>query len=127
MSDKSWKFGLLLLGLVIAPFLLMALGQFRHPYDVDTLSRYLPPSWSYPCGTDALGRDMLARTLYAAGLSLKVVAESVVLSFVLALLLGCVAGYASRRWPDHLISWIISLLYTIPFSLSFMAGFPRAA
>jgi len=123
MKAKGWKLGVFLIVLVIAPFVLMELGQLRHPYDVDTVLRYLTPSWSYPFGTDALGRDMLGRTLYAAGLSLKVVVQSVGLSFILALILGGIAGYAYGRWPDRLISWIISLLYTVPFILIVLAVF----
>jgi peptide/nickel transport system permease protein len=66
---------------------------------------------------------MMARTLYAAGLSLKVVVQSVALSFLLALVLGGIAGYAYGHWPDHAISWIISLLYTVPFILIVVAVF----
>lgn len=123
MRTRYWQLGSFLIALFAAPFLLVSLGQFRHPYDVNTVLRYLPPSWSYPFGTDALGRDMLARTLYASGLSLRVVTQSVALSFVLALLLGGISGYAAGRWPDHLISWVISLLYTIPFLLIVIAVF----
>jgi ABC-type dipeptide/oligopeptide/nickel transport system permease subunit len=123
MKVRYWQLGGFLAALFVAPFLLMALGQYRHPYDVNTVVRYLAPSWNYPFGTDALGRDMLARTLYATGLSLQVVTQSVAVSFVLALLLGGISGYAAGMWPDHLISWVISLLYTIPFFLIVMAVF----
>ena len=98
-----------------APFALMAAGEARDPFLVDTARAYLAPGPDQPFGTDALGRDLLARTLYAAGLSLKVVAQSVVLSLVLALLLGGAAGYAAGRPLDRVIGWTISLLYTVPF------------
>ena len=107
--------------LAVAPFALMAAGQARDPLAIDTARTYLAPAIGWPFGTDALGRDLLARTLYAAGLSLRVVIQSVAVSLVLAVFLGAVAGYTAGRWPDRLIGWTISLLYTVPFILIVVA------
>ena len=104
-----------------APFVLMAAGEARDPFLVDTVRGYLAPGVHQPFGTDALGRDLLARTLYAAGLSLKVVAQSVVISLVLALVLGSLAGYTAGGLTDRAIGWIISLVYTVPFILIVVA------
>ena len=104
-----------------APFVLMAAGEARDPFLVDTARGYLPPGVDQPFGTDALGRDLLARTLYAAGLSLWVVAQSVGISLVLALVLGGLAGYTAGRLTDRAIGWIISLVYTVPFILIVVA------
>ena len=108
--------------LAAAPFVLLAAGESRSPLLIDTARTYLAPGVGHPFGTDALGRDLLARTLYAAGLSLRVVAQSVVVSLVLALLLGGVAGYTAGRLPDRIIGWTISLLYTVPFILIAVAA-----
>ncbi len=109
--------------LALTPAALMLVGSSGDPYAVETARAYQGPGFSHPFGTDGLGRDMLARTAYAAGLSLKVVFEAVVISFVLALLLGGVAGYWNGRWPDRSVSWIISLLFTVPFILIVVAIF----
>ena len=106
---------------LFAPFALMAAGQTRDPFLIDTARTYVAPAPDLPFGTDALGRDLFARTLYAAGLSLKVVAQSVALSLVLSLLLGGAAGYTAGRLTDRLIGWIISLLFTVPFILIVVA------
>ena len=111
---RVWAlFGLLA---AVPPAFLWA-GQMREPLRVDTDEAYTAPTWGRPFGTDALGRDMLARTLYAAGLSLRVATQAVAVSLALAILLGGIAGYTAGRWPDRIISWVISLLYTVPFIL----------
>lgn len=109
--------------LALLPAALMLAGTARDPYLVDTTRAYQAPSWNYPFGTDGLGRDMLARTVYATGLSLKVVFSAVVISFALALLLGGIAGYTHGKWPDRAISWFVSLLFTVPFILIVVALF----
>lgn len=99
---------------VVFPILCTQLGGMLDPYTANPSLQYAPPSWNAPFGRDSLGRDMLARTLYATGLSLLVVLLSVAVSFVLSLLLGATAGYFHHQWPDAIISWMISLLYTVP-------------
>ncbi|WP_420711828.1 ABC transporter permease subunit [Streptomyces sp. MMG1533] len=44
----------------------VALGLPRDPLALDTGERLRPPSWSHPFGTDALGRDVLARVAHGA-------------------------------------------------------------
>lgn len=102
---------------------LAATGRIRDPFQIDTSRRYEAPRLEAPFGTDALGRDLLARTGRAAGTTLSVVGQSLVLSFALALPLGLLAGYFKDRWPDRVISWVIALLYTIPSILLVVAVF----
>jgi peptide/nickel transport system permease protein len=123
MLRRNWKLFLFLAALAIVPYALLAIGRASDPYAIETSHSYLAPGRQYPFGTDGLGRDMLARTLYATGLSLKVVVQSVGLSFILALILGGLAGYTQGRWPDLMVTWLISLLYTVPFILIVVAIF----
>ncbi|MER5217977.1 ABC transporter permease subunit [Streptomyces sp. NPDC002838] len=44
----------------------IALGLPRDPLALDTAERLQRPSWAYPFGTDALGRDVLARVAHGA-------------------------------------------------------------
>ena len=125
MSPKGRVARLALLGglLVLAPIGLKNLGTTLDPYRVDTSNAYIAPTLAQPFGTDGLGRSQLARTAFAAGLSLQVVSVSIAISFTLALVLGGIAGYWTGRWPDLLISWIISLLFSVPFLLIVVAIF----
>lgn len=101
----------------LLPIVLMRVGDIRHPYLTDLGVRFHPPQFAHPFGTDNLGRDLLARTLFATGLSLSVAGRAFVLALVLAITLGTVAGLAKDRWPDCVISYIIALIFTVPFIL----------
>ncbi|MBC9730479.1 ABC transporter permease subunit [Streptomyces sp. TRM68367] len=78
-----------LLGLVVA-------GLLRDPAQVDTAARLVPPSLEHPLGTDALGRDLLARlghgALRTAGVALAVTAVSAVTGLLLGLVPRASAG-----------------------------------
>ncbi|ELP64874.1 ABC transporter, permease protein [Streptomyces turgidiscabies Car8] len=75
---------------------LVAAGLLRDPLYVDTAARLLPPSAAHPLGTDALGRDMLARlghgALRTAGAALAVTGVSAVLGLLLGMAARVGAG-----------------------------------
>lgn len=64
-------------------------------------------------GTDNLGRDVFSRTLYATRTSLSIGVLGVAISFVLALLIGGIAGYAAG-WIDSAIQRITEVIRVIP-------------
>jgi peptide/nickel transport system permease protein len=53
-----------------------------------------PPSPAHPFGTDSLGRDVLARTVYGSKVSIQVAVTAVLVAAALGSPLGIVAGYA---------------------------------
>jgi len=55
--------------------------------------RYAPPGGAFPLGTDALGRDVLSRTLHGAKLSLPLALAVVGASALAGALLGAIAGF----------------------------------
>lgn len=87
----------LALGIAIALFWVLAtlFAQFMAPYDpLQMVGRRLqPPSWTHWLGTDALGRDVLSRTLYGAQQSLPIAVIVVALSVTIGALLGAISGY----------------------------------
>lgn len=108
---------ILLLLLYAVPIALLYAGRVQNPNRIDSSRRYVSPSAAAWFGTDGLGRDSFARTVYASGLSLKAASQSLVISFILALVLGGIAGFNKGTWSDWIISWAISIIYTIPFVL----------
>ncbi len=73
------------------------------PFDLATVSLLdarTPPawleggSWTYPLGTDNLGRDIFSTILYGSRISLVVGFASIALAMVLGVGLGLVSGYA---------------------------------
>jgi len=123
MLKSNLKVIVFVVVLLLLPYVLLAIGERSDPFTVNTSQAYKQPSMENILGTDSLGRNMFARTVYASGLSLKVVMQSVLISFLLALFLGCLSGYTAGSWIDLGITWIIALLYTIPFILIVIAVF----
>jgi peptide/nickel transport system permease protein len=91
-------------------------GPALTPYDPasqDLALRLTGPSVAHPFGLDELGRDILARVLAGARLSLLVGALVVGLSASIGTLLGAVAGYAGGI-VDEVISRVIDTLLAFP-------------
>ena len=77
-------------------------------------SRYLPLfSEGHLLGTDNLGRDHLARLLYAGQVSLFIGFMSALLALVIGVTLGILTGYYGGL-VDDLVNWIITTLNAIP-------------
>src|SRR5262245_39810142 len=72
-----------------------------------------PPSLTHILGTDALGRDVLVRIIIGAPTSLMVGASVALVSAVLGIAGGALAGYRGG-WVDALISRITDYFLTIP-------------
>ena len=102
--------GLLLLALaaIAAPLLTSA-----DPYAPALEERLRPPGPGHPLGQDTLGRDVLARVLHGARISLLVGAVTVGLSIAAGLALGAAAGYAGG-WLDEVVMRGIDLLLAFP-------------
>lgn len=71
-------------------------------------------------GTDASGKDIFSRTLHAIYTSLAVGTLGVVISFVLALIIGGIAGYFGG-WIDSILQMITDAIRTVPPIPLFMA------
>lgn len=82
--------------LVIVFWLIMALfAPWLTAYDAMAMAgrRLQPPSWQHWLGTDALGRDVLTRTLYGAWHSLPIAVLVIFLAVTIGSLLGAVSGF----------------------------------
>ncbi|WP_415233994.1 ABC transporter permease [Pseudorhodobacter sp.] len=71
-------------------------------------------------GTDGSGKDIFGRTLHAIWTSLAVGTLGVMISFVLALMIGGVAGYFGG-WLDSVLQMITDAIRTVPQIPLFMA------
>ena len=70
-------------------------------------------SWTYPLGTDAIGRDMLSRLIYGARLSLLIGISVVAISIAVGTVLGLVAGFF-RGIVEIAIMRIMDIILTLP-------------
>ncbi len=77
-------------------------------------------SWTYPLGTDDVGRDMLSRLIYGARLSLFVGVIVVTLSLALGILLGITSGYFGGYY-ETMIMRLMDIMLALPSLLLAMA------
>src|SRR5213083_2506006 len=84
------------------------------PDDVDIASRLRPSSVQHRLGTDDLGRDVLARMIHGARVSLTVGFLATAISLVIGSLLGALAGYYGGP-ADWLVSRLIEVVLCFPF------------
>jgi peptide/nickel transport system permease protein len=74
------------------------------------------PSWAHPLGTDELGRDLLARMLFGARVSLLVGFTSMLVAMVIGVTLGALAGFYGG-WIDNVLMRIVDAVLALPYLL----------
>lgn len=96
----------------------------------DTRRRLAAPSAEHPFGTDTIGRDILARTIYGGQISLLIGLTAVMVSIVLGTLVGVVTGYFGgmvdsvlMRFTEAMLS-IPSLLLLLVMAKFFSGRIP---
>ncbi len=97
----------LVLGVILVSF---------SPYDPeasDMANRLQSPTWQHPMGTDQLGRDLLTRVLYGGRISLAVAMMVVVITLLVGMPIGAVAGYFGGS-IDNLLMRITDVALTLP-------------
>ena len=79
----------------------------------DTSIKLQSPSREHPFGTDTIGRDILARTIYGGQISLSIGIFAALVEVMLGVLVGAIAGYFGRR-IDDLLMRITEAMLIIP-------------
>ncbi|MDE2485758.1 MAG: peptide ABC transporter permease, partial [Alphaproteobacteria bacterium] len=107
-------------GMIVLALLALAalVGPYLTPFAYDQINKsdvWLPPlRHGHLLGTDALGRDLLARLLMGLRVSLAIGLVATAVSLVIGVAWGAVAGYAGGR-TDEAMMRIVDVLYSLPF------------
>ncbi|MGE0523809.1 MAG: ABC transporter permease [Variibacter sp.] len=114
-----------LIGIIIIVFILLmaSVGAALWPYDpttADFTRTLLPPNRLNWFGTDELGRDVLARILAGARVSLLVGAVSVGIALAVGTAIGLAAGYVGGA-VDGLLMRLMDVLFAFPSILLALA------
>ncbi len=90
----------------------------------DTSQRLEPPSREHPFGTDTVGRDILARTIYGGQISMLIGLSAAAIEVIAGVVIGALAGYYGGVL-DGLLMRFTEAMFTIPqlFLLLVMAKF----
>ena len=90
----------------------------------DTSIRLQPPSREHPFGTDTVGRDILARTIYGGQISILIGLSAAAIEVIAGVLIGALAGYYGGLL-DGILMRFTEAMFTIPqlFLLLVMAKY----
>jgi peptide/nickel transport system permease protein len=108
-----------IVGIVIVAIIVVAalFAPYITSYDVgatDLAMRYLPPSAAHFFGTDSTGRDIFARVIFGARISLQVGLTVVAVSALIGTVLGAIAGYYGG-WVDRIVSgYVFNVFLAFP-------------
>jgi oligopeptide transport system permease protein len=115
LNRAAMASGVLLLLILCAALLLPLLSPYPY-YAPDWQHLVEPPplrGWHF-LGTDALGRDLLVRTMWGCRISLLVGCAASLVSVVIGVLWGTTAGYVGGH-VDALMMRAVDVLYSVPF------------
>lgn len=105
--------GLVIVLLLIAVALLAPWLAAFDPYEQNLDDRLLPPGSVHWLGTDQLGRDILARILHGARITLTIVGLVAVIAAPVGLIAGCVSGYFGG-WLDVAMMRVTDVFLAFP-------------
>jgi peptide/nickel transport system permease protein len=83
------------------------------PLATATANSQLAPSLEHPFGTDKLGRDVYARVVYGAALSLSFGFTATVVALVAGIVIGLASGLAHRS-VDNVIQRALEIMLAFP-------------
>jgi peptide/nickel transport system permease protein len=109
--------GALVLALAVAAAALAPHLPLPDPDTVDTPNRLRPPlTPSHPLGTDEFGRDLMARLVWGARVSLLAGVGTAVLAMLLGVALGVLGGYYTG-WVEAVVMRLTDVLMAFPYIL----------
>jgi peptide/nickel transport system permease protein len=86
---------------------------WKHSYEDSSFPSFAKPSGDFPLGTTQVGKDMVSQILRGTQFSLLIALTVSILSTVVGVVLGALAGYL-RRFTDSVVSRVTDLFLIIP-------------
>ena len=118
-DGRAW-FGVAVILLMVVAAIAAPLLARQDPSAIDLTNQLQGPSGHHWMGTDIQGRDVFARLLYGARISLAVGLLSQGIALALGLVLGLVAGYYGK-WVDELVMRLADVTLAFPTLLLLIA------
>jgi len=118
--DARARIGLLIVALIVLAAALAPLIARHDPIAIDLVRMLEGPSGEHWLGTDIQGRDVWARLVYGARISIAVGVISQGIALLLGVALGLLAGYYGR-WVDELVMRLADVTLAFPTLLLLIA------
>jgi peptide/nickel transport system permease protein/nickel transport system permease protein len=100
------KLALIGFSLIVVIVFIAVFAPFVAPHDplqIDLTQKLQPASFTYPLGTDHLGRCILSRLIYGSRVSLSIALIVVAFTTAISLVVGMVAGYVGGKVDSWLM------------------------
>ncbi len=110
-SNIAW---LTVLLFVVAATVLAPLLPLDHPDDGSLMDSLLGPSRRHLLGTDSVGRDLLARTVFGGRVALVAALQAIVIAALIGIPIGMVIGYIGG-WVDRIVMRVVEAIVSLPF------------
>lgn len=120
MRDRRAQIGLVIVALIIGAATFAPLLAVHDPVGIDLAGMLQGPSAGHWMGTDIQGRDVWARLVYGARVSIAVGVISQGIALFLGVLLGLIAGYYGG-WIDELVMRLADVTLAFPTLLLLIA------
>jgi peptide/nickel transport system permease protein len=111
-ASKWWPVVIVLpwLVVIVAPHLIAS----QNPLAINPLNAFAPPSGKHWFGTDEAGRDIFARCIYGARISIAISLAIVLCAATIGLVLGALAGLGNR-FVDNLVMRTTDVFLAFPY------------
>ena len=113
LKDRTALLGLVIVAIFVIGALLAPWVARHDPIQTNFSNRFAPVSASHPLGTDNLGRDVFARIVHGARLSLGMAVSATAGITILGVILGLVAGMYGR-FAETVIMRSVDVLLALP-------------
>lgn len=120
LHDRTAVVGLVLVAVLVLAGVFAGLLASKDPNAVDVANRFASPSHRHWFGTDNLGRDVFARVVFGARLSIGSAVVAGLATALVGLVLGMVAGYFGGV-VDTAVSRVMDVLLAFPLLLLALA------
>lgn len=111
--ESGLVFGGIVMLLLLVVALFPTLFASQSPFAVDMARTLQSPSSAHLFGTDDTGRDVYARVIHGAGVTLSICAGSLLLAAIVGGLSGAVSGFAGG-WLDQVLGRLVDVILSFP-------------
>lgn len=119
-DDSRTRIGVAVVAVIVIMAVFAPIVARHDPNAIDLINLLSPPSNAHWLGTDVQGRDVWARLVYGARVSLGVGIVSQTIAVSLGITLGLLAGYY-RGWIDELVMRLADVTLAFPTLLLLIA------
>jgi ABC-type dipeptide/oligopeptide/nickel transport system permease subunit len=120
LEDRRTQIGVAVIALMLLAAIFAPLIARHDPNAIDLIRLLEPPSSDHWLGTDIQGRDVWARLVYGARISLAVGFISQTIALLLGVTLGIIAGFYGK-WIDELVMRLADITLAFPTLLLLIA------